>query len=120
MTITDVDLDARVARGAALFDEKFPGWADRIDLAMLDVSSTRDCPAGQVVCNAAGDDAYQDAMDELGFPLFGDGPADHGFILSITEHLAFSDAASSEDKVAVYAPLTEAWRRAAITRRGES
>src|SRR6266536_5620391 len=38
----------QVARGAALLDEKIPGWAERIDLARLQMNSCHDCVIGQL------------------------------------------------------------------------
>jgi len=38
----------RVARGAALLDEKVPGWAGRISLGELDLSSCTFCVLGQL------------------------------------------------------------------------
>jgi hypothetical protein len=38
----------RVARGAALLDEREPGWAERIDLGRLDVMSECRCVLGQL------------------------------------------------------------------------
>jgi hypothetical protein len=37
----------RVERGAALMDEKRPGWLDVIDLGRLDIAVTCDCITGQ-------------------------------------------------------------------------
>jgi hypothetical protein len=37
----------RVAAGAALLDERLPGWADKIDLTRLDLSSDCNCILGQ-------------------------------------------------------------------------
>jgi hypothetical protein len=38
----------RVARGAALLDEKRPGWDARVDLAVLDLGDCRRCVVGQL------------------------------------------------------------------------
>jgi len=37
----------RVAAGAALLDEREPGWAERLDLDRLDIMSSCDCVVGQ-------------------------------------------------------------------------
>jgi hypothetical protein len=42
------DEAACVARGAALLDEKLPGWHERIDLEILDLSETSVCVLGQL------------------------------------------------------------------------
>jgi hypothetical protein len=40
--------DRRVKAGAALLDERMPGWAERIELAQLDLSSEWKCVLGQL------------------------------------------------------------------------
>lgn len=42
------EIRERVERGAALLDERVPGWVDRINVDRLNVSSLFDCPLGQV------------------------------------------------------------------------
>jgi hypothetical protein len=42
-----VSITERVGRGAALLDEKQPGWWRDIDLGRLNIWSTCDCTAGQ-------------------------------------------------------------------------
>lgn len=41
-------VEARVARGAAWLDEKYPGWYSKIDLSVLDISDCYQCVLGQV------------------------------------------------------------------------
>jgi hypothetical protein len=41
-------INERVRRGAALLDERTPGWMERINLDRLDIGSLADCPLGQV------------------------------------------------------------------------
>jgi hypothetical protein len=43
------DLRERVARGAALLDERAPGWRRRIDWDAVDMSDCRACVLGQAV-----------------------------------------------------------------------
>ena len=45
---TEPTIAERVARGAALLDEKRPGWANRIIQEDLDMTSCHDCILGQV------------------------------------------------------------------------
>lgn len=45
MELTAHDL---VQRGAALLDEKLPGWADQIDLDMLKMDDACHCVLGQI------------------------------------------------------------------------
>ena len=41
------EIKKRVARGAALLDEKRPGWEAMIDLSSLDISDPYKCILGQ-------------------------------------------------------------------------
>jgi hypothetical protein len=55
----------RVARGAALLDAKRPGWASRIDLVALDITSTSNCILGQLYgWYEEGQDALAELDDE--------------------------------------------------------
>ena len=47
MATTNAVLRKRVERGAALLDAEQPGWAPRIDVPTLDISSPRYCVLGQ-------------------------------------------------------------------------
>ena len=70
----------QVARGAALLDEKIPGWDERIDLARLQMHSCHDCVIGQLF-TSVGDcvTPYGRGMEALGvWDLRGDAPG-HGF-----------------------------------------
>lgn len=111
----DTDLiEARVARGAALFDAKRPGWDDRIDLDRLDMLDTRTCVvgqefAGQPEVRDGWGDPYDLGTDVL-FPHFVgntsaiDGAAiEHGF--------------DRQARVYDYAELTAAWKRLILARR---
>lgn len=42
------DIAARVARGAAWLDEKYPSWYSKIDLSILDLGNCTQCVLGQV------------------------------------------------------------------------
>ena len=53
----------RVARGAALLDEKVPGWERRINLEWLDIASCYFCVLGQVF-----DDDERASTDDLDSP----------------------------------------------------
>lgn len=48
MATTNRVLKARVGRGAALLDDKQPGWAPRIDVPTLDINDEYHCVLGQV------------------------------------------------------------------------
>jgi hypothetical protein len=100
----------RVARGAALLDEKVPGWAERIDLAELDLSSCWRCVLGQLATSTEPDleDGWILGRD-LGLDGF-DGR--YGFD-------RYSDIEGIEDPAAMepWSELTAEWRRVITERR---
>ncbi len=65
----------RVRRGAALLDEKRPGWWRDIDLGRLDIDSCSTCILGQIGGGKYG--AYTSAMSELGLGDYED--VEYGF-----------------------------------------
>lgn len=76
--MTEIDYEARVAKGIALLDEKVPDWAGRIDLDLLNVGSESLCVTAQV----GGARDYKIGMRMLGLELgdFNDGSYTlHGF-----------------------------------------
>ena len=84
----------RVERGAALLDERIPGWWKHIDLSRLDVASGCDCVAGQLP------GGYVKVADDLFGPgVTYDSEADHGF-----------EAEGFGTDTAEFAELTVAWR----------
>lgn len=118
-TPTDAELDARVSKGAALFDERYPRWAALINRDALDLSDTRYCAAAQIVTGSQDDDSYVYAMDELfGGCRSADEPFDHGFSLSCWEvrayakELGLAPDVQAQNRDKIYAPLTAAWQRA--------
>ena len=71
-TCDDTDLEARVARGVALLDERIPGWRDRIDLTQLDMCEGARLPngcgcIGAQLCESGN---WSDLIPELGGPVF--------------------------------------------------
>lgn len=68
-------IEERAARGAALLDEMCPGWADRVDLDILDMNDCDDCIVGQVF------EDYREGLEDLGFDLERDDEYDFGFDL---------------------------------------
>jgi hypothetical protein len=88
----------RVARGAALLDEKRPGWDARVDLAVLDLASCRQCVVGQLFGEEFGNWPYLAGLQALGIPL---GAGRHGF-----------DALDEQ-----FPALTAEWRRVIAARR---
>lgn len=92
----------RVERGAALLDEKRPGWWKNIDLGRLDISAGCDCVAGQL-------DGFSEMMRGLGL-LSLEAQVAHGFEADDeagprTPLSVVYDAAERD-----YRALTEAWR----------
>lgn len=76
----------KVAAGAAYLDAVQPGWAERINLATLDLGSPTRCVIGQSVAR------YLDGIEELN--------------LSIVEGQALGFAA---ERASQYEELTQAW-----------
>jgi hypothetical protein len=65
-TITTIDYEARVAKGIALLDEKFPDWAGLINLDTLSLSSTSDCVTAQLAHAKGKGSTYFTGMEMLG------------------------------------------------------
>lgn len=89
-------LDPRVERGAAMLDERLPGWEHEIDLDNFVLHSPCKCIFGQL-----GGGEYFDGAKRVGFPA-GDA---HG-----TFSATFSD----------YALMEQDWRLAILARRMEA
>jgi hypothetical protein len=100
------DITARVARGAALLDEREPGWWQRIDLDRLDLRSPCRCVLGQLHGN------YYPAADRM---FGGD-----------DRKVESAAIAHGFDSVGVIPPYTEydaldaAWRDLITARRAEA
>jgi hypothetical protein len=99
-------IEAQVARGAALLDEKLPGWDQRIDLDNLDLGNKCNCVLGQEFDD---DDAV--------------GPLEFGYDAGLRELFAGDDdkAVDHGFLAADYEPhdqLTAEWRRVILARRG--
>lgn len=58
----EIDYAARVAKGAALLDEKKPGWERQIDLDTLDIQNATSCVTAQL----SSERWYSAGMEELG------------------------------------------------------
>ncbi len=59
----------RVAQGAALLDEKLPGWAGRIDIGTLRMRDTCQCVLGQLFAiDPEEDDGYWAGLRDLDIP----------------------------------------------------
>lgn len=100
-------IEARVARGVALLDERLPSWDERIDLDRLDLHSSCNCILGQEFANHedvdgetwTGYDAAQSAL------LNHADPTEYGFDLTGREAASFP-------------ALTSEWKRLILARRG--
>jgi len=55
--MNEIDYAARVQRGAALLDKKWPTWAQDIDLDRLDIKSTTSCMTAQYA-GSQGEEPY--------------------------------------------------------------
>ena len=88
-------MEANVARGSALMDEKRPGWHNRIDLKKLDVSSGSYCVLGQD-CGS-----YTRGLRKLGISR---GSSEYGFC-------------TGEGTSGRYRELTKLWKREIEVRR---
>lgn len=80
----------RAAAGAALLDEKRPGWSEAIDCAMLDIATGRHCVLGQLY------GTYGDGLSKLSITA----PGQYGFAVSAEREL-----------------MNEAWREEIARRR---
>ena len=112
-----IDYDTRVARGAALLDEKLPGWWQRVDLDRLDLSKCTDCVLGQLT----GDYDSMATTLLIGprankYPLRGNAKAARlGFTLPPSDAEWLSPM-----RLAEWAALTAAWKRLIESRRSQS
>jgi hypothetical protein len=102
----DETIQARVARGVALLDEKQPGWDALVDPRHLNIEDCGDCVLGQVYRNK-GDGSLTafeaGAVDLIGmddYHFWNNAPAlvAHGFSAGAGENDAFDD-------------LTDEWTR---------
>jgi hypothetical protein len=97
----------RIARGAALLDEKLPGWVDQIDLDRLDLGSPCRCILGQTWDGGTipGYSRFETHANALG--LGDDEEIEHGFNASGGDY--FEDAPE-------YRALTAEWKRVILAR----
>lgn len=83
----NIDYAARVQRGAALLDEKWPTWVQDIDLDALDIGSSDRCVTAQYAGQVHGHADFVTGMDKLGLSI--GSYADHGFNIAPTETTGF-------------------------------
>ncbi len=110
-TALQVEIDAavleRVQRGFALLEEQYgPGWQEKIDLSILDLSDGERCVLGQVYDDQAGEweNGYEIGLAELG--LCGEDGDGEGV------EYGFSSAGEEEGfvRASTWLELTVAWR----------
>ena len=105
------DADERAGRGAALMDERCPGWLDGIDLTRLDIASSRWCIAGQQ------EGGYPGVMRDLGLIRSADSAARGFEAYPPDPRLSVREASMAID--AEHKALTGAWRNLILARRAE-
>lgn len=110
--MTEIDYAARVQRGIALMDEKWPNWATEIDLDVLDIESGYHCVTAQYAKHFTEDpDAtWEDGMEMLG--RLPNSYEEHGFIAATMK----VDGETITDQ-ASYATLNALWKAEIIRRR---
>jgi len=101
--MTVIDYIGRVKRGAALLDERVPGWADRINTDTLDISHGMRCVTAQVSGGS-----WRNGMYLLG--LEWDGYIEHGF------HVRFSDHETEQETDCMFDLLRDYWYDEITTR----
>lgn len=104
-------IEERVARGAAMFDEKLPGWfkGHRVDLRLLDLSRPCLCVVGQL--SPEGD--FADAINAGWIDLTFAAAYDYGLTAVRLEDRYISSGLANE----IYRDLDNEWRRAITERR---
>jgi hypothetical protein len=109
----------RVVRGAALLDERMPGWEAKIDLDRLDLNSAWDCVLGQLYGqdDRNGYDRGKLMLD-MSLPI----AADHGFSqfgpgCPRTRALGDQDRDELLAINEAYRELTNTWRDLILSRR---
>lgn len=112
--MSEIDYAARVQRGAALLDEKWPTWAQDIDLDRLDIQEGDNCMTAQYaqmlgLADRSDDTAYEDGQQSLGLD---DGQYEgHGFN---AEGASYCDL---QTDMVGYSTLNRLWRDLIIQRR---
>lgn len=110
-----IDYAARVAKGAALLDEKRPGWERLIDLETLDITSGADCVTAQL----SGSAHWHAGMMQLGLTSGDSGTyVAHGFNAE-SDEAPVHDSEESDAEVtmeAAYDTLNMLWHDLITTR----
>jgi len=105
--MSETDFKPMVAKGAELLDERRPGWAEDIDLELLDMTSGWHCVLGQLY----GD--YYDGLEhmdpDLRYRITDFSGRDHGFTLNMW---------GTNDDDEDWYRLHELWRQEVVARVG--
>lgn len=97
--ITNEEIDARAAAGAAFLDQHWkPGWAGLIDKERLNQASCNDCVFGQIF------GGYCEGQQQLNVYVKLD-ERDH-----VNDGVALGFTSSGEDHPGYFERLTAAWR----------
>lgn len=118
--MNEIDYAARVAKGAALLDEKRPGWECLIDLDTLDIANGAVCVTAQL----SGVSDFRTGMKQLDLTSGDDGTyVLHGFNAESTDTPEAYGLDNAEDsgvvrdaQFAAYATLNNLWRDLITTR----
>ncbi|TYB69657.1 hypothetical protein FXF51_05715 [Nonomuraea sp. PA05] len=116
---TFLDIPERVARGAALLDEKRPGWWQRIHLDTLNINDCGECVIGQLYTDPLHYDDEQ--FDEGAIDLVGENAYDNNpHAPALVEHgfsLERGAAVGGNERYERWAALTAEWKRVISERR---
>lgn len=111
--MTVIDYAARVARGIALMDEKWPNWATEIDLDRLDIASGVNCMTAQYAQKDGSRRSYLTGQCLLG--LDDSAYEAHGFNAE-----SLSAGETEEYDRDGYATLNALWRAEILRRRAQA
>lgn len=110
--MTEIDYEARVAKGIALLDETYPDWVKTIDVERLDIRSGRSCVTAQLAQYYQGRDAnHEDGMEMLHLTYDDDATGsytEHGFNAESWSAPGMPEEYSQDE---VYCTLTAIWER---------
>ncbi|MFJ2650896.1 hypothetical protein ACIO1C_29775 [Streptomyces sp. NPDC087420] len=118
--MNEIDYAARVAKGAALLDEKRPGWEREVDLDVLDIANGAVCVTAQL----SGRSDFRTGMKQLDLTSGDDGTyVLHGFnaeSADTPEAYGLDDTKDSDVVLdaqnAAYDTLNTLWRALITTR----
>jgi hypothetical protein len=124
--MTSTTINARVHRGAALLDEKFPGWESSVNVSTLNLESSCNCVLGQKFGDfVVGSQkiGFTDYAGTAPLPDYGREQLEsHGFLATVHRFELLPGYVRISDKElerieAEYVALTEAWRELIVDRR---